>query len=61
QAIFADELSPESVEKLKKLSLDMWNLMSKAILSSAIEYCKNDERSPDANKQFRLGIFQYDK
>lgn len=61
QAIFADELSPESVEKLKKLSLDMWNLMSKAVLSSAIEYCKNDERSTDANKQFRLGIFQYDK
>lgn len=61
QAIFADELTPESVEKLKKLSLDMWTLMSKAILSSAIEYCNNDEGSVEANKHFRLGIFQYDK
>ncbi|QNX86348.1 hypothetical protein [Acinetobacter seifertii] len=61
QAIFADELSPESIEKLKKLSVDMWNLMSKAILSSAIEYCKNDEGATDANKHFRLGIYQYDK
>ncbi|MDC4869134.1 hypothetical protein NQ914_18480, partial [Acinetobacter baumannii] len=61
QAIFADELSPKSVEKLKKLSLDMWTLMSKAILSLAIEYCNNDEGSAEANKHFRLGIFQYDK
>ncbi|QXA09568.1 hypothetical protein I6L27_08575 [Acinetobacter pittii] len=61
QAIFADELSPESVEKLKRLSVDMWNLMSKAILSSAIEYCKDDEGSSEANKRFRLGIYQYDK
>ncbi len=61
QAIFADELSQESVEKLNKLSVDMWNLMSKAILSSAIEYCKHDEGSTEANKCFRLGIYQYDK
>ncbi|MDC4538474.1 DUF6502 family protein [Acinetobacter baumannii] len=61
QAVFADELSPESIEKLTKLSTDMWNLMSKAIISSAIEYCKNDEGSAEANKHFRLGIFQYNK
>ncbi|ENW48608.1 DUF6502 family protein [Acinetobacter baumannii] len=61
QAIFADELSEESVEKLKKLSIDMWNLMSRAIISSAIEYCKNDEGKTEAKKYFRLGIYQYDK
>lgn len=59
QAIFADELSQESVEKLNQLSVDLWNLMSKAIISAAIEYCKKDEGNTEANKRFRLGIYQY--
>ncbi|MBJ9984723.1 hypothetical protein IAE19_04610 [Acinetobacter sp. S40] len=61
QAIFADELSQESIEKLTQLSGDLWNLMSKALVSAAIDYCKNDENSPDANKRFRLGVYQYDE
>lgn len=61
QAIFADELTQESVEKLNQLSIDLWNMMSKAIVSAAIDYCKNDEQSSDANKRFRLGIYQYDE
>ncbi|NNP70682.1 hypothetical protein [Acinetobacter sp. Ac_5812] len=61
QAIFADELSQESVDKLNQLSTDLWNMMSKAIVSAAIDYCKNDEALPDANKRFRLGIYQYDE
>lgn len=59
QAIFADELSQESVEKLNQLSVDLWNLMSKAVISAAIDYCKNDESNSKANKRFRLGIYQY--
>lgn len=61
QAIFADELSQESVEKLNQLSVDLWNLMSKAIISAAIDYCKLDENDPEANKRFRLGVYQYDE
>lgn len=61
QAIFADELSQESVDKLNQLSLDLWNLMSKSIVSAAIEYCKNDQNNPEAKKRFRLGVYQYDE
>lgn len=61
QAIFADELTQESVDKLNQLSIDLWNMMSKAIVSAAIDYCKNDEQSSAANKRFRLGIYQYDE
>lgn len=61
QAIFADELSQESVEKLNQLSVDLWNLMSKAIISAAIDYCKLDENDPEAKKRFRLGVYQYDE
>ncbi|WP_284085309.1 hypothetical protein [Acinetobacter haemolyticus] len=61
QAIFADKLSQESVEKLNQLSIDLWNLMSKAIISAAIDYCKLDENDSDANKRFRLGVYQYDE
>ncbi|CAI3115126.1 hypothetical protein MWMV8_MWMV8_02943 [Acinetobacter calcoaceticus] len=59
QAIFADELSKESVEKLNQLSVDLWNLMSKAVISAAIDYCKKDESNSEANKRFRLGVYQY--
>lgn len=61
QAIVADELSQESVEKLNQLSVDLWNLMSKAVISAAIDYCKLDENDSAANKRFRLGIYQYDE
>ncbi|MEG1707398.1 MAG: hypothetical protein RR285_01680 [Acinetobacter sp.] len=61
QAIFADELSQESVERLNQLSVDLWNLMSKAIVSAAIDYCKNDENNVEANKRFRLGVYQYNE
>ena len=61
QAIFADQLSPESVRKLSKLSTDLWDIMSKSILSAAIEYCQNDEGTAKADKRFRLGIYQYDE
>lgn len=59
QAVFADELSQESVQKLNQLSTDLWRMMSKAIISAAIDYCKNDEKSGDTSKRFRLGIYQY--
>jgi len=59
QAVVADELSKESVEKLNQLSMDLWGMMAKAIMAAAIDYCKNDEGSSEANNRFRLGIYQY--
>ncbi len=61
QAIFADELSQDSVDKLNQLSIDLWTLMSKALISAASDYCKNDETLENANRRFRLGIYQYDE
>ncbi|ENU29303.1 hypothetical protein F991_02865 [Acinetobacter sp. CIP-A165] len=61
QAIFADELSQDSVDKLNQLSIDLWNLMSKALVSAAIDYCKTDEGDTEANKRFRLGVYQYNE
>lgn len=59
QAIFADELTLESIDELKKLSITLWENMVAQVLSAAVELCKKDENSPDANQRFRLGIFQY--
>lgn len=61
QAVFADQLTQESVIKLNKLSSDLWGIMSKSILSAAIDYTKNDEGLPNANKRFRIGVYQYDE
>ncbi|MBJ9986761.1 hypothetical protein IAE19_15115 [Acinetobacter sp. S40] len=61
QAIFADELTQDSIDKLTQLSSDLWKLMSKALVSAAIEYCKSDQGTKNANKRFRLGIYQYDE
>jgi len=61
QAVFADELSHESVIKLNKLSKDLWEIMSKSILSAAHDYTKHDEGLDNSNKRFRIGIYQYDE
>lgn len=60
QAIFADELTPQSIEKLKQQSLQLWENMSKQLLLHAIELCKQDTGDTEATRRFRLGIYQYD-
>lgn len=59
QAIFADELTQKSIDELKKLSIVLWEDMVNKVVTAAIEQCKQDENSPEANQRFRLGIFQY--
>ncbi len=61
QAVFADELSQESIIKLNKLTNDLWEIMSKSILSAAIDYSNNDKGLDNANKRFRVGVYQYDE
>jgi len=60
QAIFADELTQNSIEKLKVLSTQLWDNMSRELLVSAIECCERDKAKENATKRFRLGVFYYE-
>ncbi|MGK9155824.1 DUF6502 family protein [Acinetobacter radioresistens] len=60
QAIFADELTQNSIEKLKVLSTQLWDNMSRELLASAIECCERDKGKEHATKRFRLGVFYYE-
>lgn len=60
QAVFAEELSDESIKILKEYSNELWNEMSVRILNKAIDCSKNDHQKGDANKRFKLGVYQYD-
>lgn len=60
QAVFAEELSEESIKILKEYSKELWSEMSVKILNKAIECSKNDHSKSDANKRFKLGVYQYD-
>ncbi|RZF53087.1 hypothetical protein EXE30_08145 [Acinetobacter halotolerans] len=61
QALHVEKLTPESVEALKQLSLELWQDMAKQLLHSAIEYCEKDQDQENAKFQFRFGVYQYDK
>lgn len=59
QAIFADEITLDSINRLKYLSLELWEDMSKKILKEAIECCQEDEGKEQAKFNFRLGVYDY--
>lgn len=61
QAVFADKLSQESVKKLRQLSCELWEEMAQKLVNQAIAYCEEDQDKPEANKRFRLGVYQYDE
>lgn len=60
QAVFAEELSDESIKILKEYSKELWTEMSVKVLNKAIECSKNDHQKSSANKRFKLGVYQYD-
>jgi hypothetical protein len=60
QAVFADELTLESVQHLKQKTNQLWTKFSKKILAEAIECCQNDQNKYDACYRFRVGLYQYD-
>ena len=60
QAIFANELTEESINYLKERVVELWGKFSKSLLAEAIELCQKDEGQIDANRRFRVGIFEYD-
>ena len=60
QAVFADELTQESVNYLKQKSNILWQQYSKNILDEAIQRCNLDQGKAHARYRFRLGMYQYD-
>lgn len=61
QAIFADELTPESITLLHHESVRLWEELSIQVLQLAIARCHADEGQADAVKTFRFGAYQYDE
>lgn len=59
QAVFADELTPESVDELHTLSNELWFSTLDTVLKRAIELCNQDEGKQDADQRFRLGMYAY--
>lgn len=60
QAVFADKLTAESVEKLRQLSVELWQEMAQKLVHQAIQYCEEDQSKENAQQRFRLGVYQYD-
>ncbi|KHF76414.1 hypothetical protein PJ15_3169 [Acinetobacter sp. neg1] len=60
QAVHAEKLTPQSVEALRQLSIELWQNMAKQLLNAAIHHCEQDQNKTDATYQFRFGVYQYD-
>lgn len=60
QAVFADELTQESIEYLKHTTNMLWEQCSRQILAEAIKRCELDEGKSQALYRFRAGMYQYD-
>lgn len=60
QAIYADELTNESIDILHRFSLDLWQEYSLQLLKLAAERCALDAGQLSATKVFKLGVYQYD-
>ncbi len=59
QAIYANELSLQSVQALTELSTLLWQQIAEQILQAAIKYCAEDEGQQDALYRFRFGAYQF--
>ena len=60
QAICADELTEQSINKLHEVSVGLWQEYSLQLLKIAAERCALDEGNPEANRAFRFGVYQHD-
>lgn len=59
QAIYANELSLQSIQALTDLSTLLWQQIAEQILQAAINYCARDEGQQDALYRFRFGAYQF--
>jgi hypothetical protein len=58
QSVFADGLSPESVQKLNLLANDLWAHVLHNMVEAATPLCEQDVDHPNPQR-FRLGLFSF--
>ena len=58
QSVFADGLSPESVQQLNRLANELWDQVLKQVVAAATPLCEKDAEHPEPQR-FRLGLFSY--
>ena len=58
QSVFADGLSPESVQQLNLLANTLWAQMLQQVVEAATPLCEQDAQHPHPHR-FRLGLFSY--
>ena len=58
QSVFADGLSPESVQQLQQLANTLWAQVLQQVVQAATPLCEQDAQHPDPQR-FRLGMFSY--
>lgn len=61
QAVYADELTVQSIQLLQQLSAQLWKSTAEQVLQEAIKYCAQDEGNPEAVHRFRFGAYQFDE
>jgi hypothetical protein len=59
QAVFADELTPESVVILQQYSRKKWQAFMQEMLTLADVLCNVDKEKENANQRFTVGMFNY--
>ncbi len=58
QSVFADGLSPESIQQLQQLANALWTQVLQQVVQAATPLCEQDAQHPDPQR-FRLGLFSY--
>ena len=59
QSLFADQLCPESAEKLGTLARQIWSAAFHQVVTEATQLSRKDSGKPDANQRVRLGMYFY--
>ena len=58
QSVFADGLSPASVQQLNLLANTLWKQVMQQVVEAATPLCEQDANHPEPHR-FRLGLFSY--
>lgn len=58
QSVFADGLSPESVQQLHQLANALWSHVLRQVVQAATPLCEQDAEHPEPQR-FRMGLFSY--
>jgi hypothetical protein len=58
QSVFADGLSPESVQKLNLLANELWTHVLQSVVEAATPLCEQDANHPTPQR-FRIGLFSF--